>query len=311
VSLGLDNVSVVEAGVHPTINYRTGRAVLTARTTKEEVLVTSYQEARTAPRSGDHAAEQLRIGSLFAGIGGLELGLEWAGVGRTVYQVERDEYCQEVLAARWPGVPRWGDITELNFDELPACDILVGGFPCQGVSVANTTSRTGLHDPRSGLWSYMARAIEVGEPQWVVVENVAHGWRKWLPSVRRDLGRLGYKTLPVQLEARQCGLRHVRRRCFVLAHADGFKLRLNEQRSAPGRAQAVRHQGQAEPLDHGQPRGWPAEPGLLAGPNGLPRGLAGPTFRAIGNAVVPQCAQVIGYMIRELIEAGAAARRDV
>lgn len=273
--------------------------------------MTSSQEARIAPRSGDYdSGQKLRIGSLFSGIGGLELGLEWAGVGRTVYQVEQDEFCRERLAARWPGVPQWGDVTELNFDELPSCDVLVGGFPCQGVSVANTTSRTGLHDPRSGLWSYMAGAIEAQRPQWVVVENVAHGWRKWLPSVRRDLGGLGYETLPIQLEARQCGQRHVRRRLFVLAHADGFKLRLNEQRSAPGRSRAVRDQGQAEPLVSRQPRGWQTQPGLLAGAHGLSRGLAGPTFRAIGNAVVPQCAEVVGHVIRELIEAGAAARRD-
>ena len=258
-------------------------------------------------RSGASGSE-IRIGSLFAGIGGLELGLEAAGVGAVRWQCEIDAYAREALARNWPGVPCYEDVTQLDVTQLPEIDLLCGGFPCQGVSVANTTSRAGLHDPRSGLWRDMADVVEGTRPQWVVVENVAHGWRSWLPTVRSDLGQLGFSTLPIQLEARGVGRRHVRRRIFVLAHADGFQLRLDEQRRAAGRAHAVRDEGQEEPVVARGLGGRGAEPSLSVGAYGLRPGLAaGSVWRAIGNAVVPQCAEVIGHMIRELVDAGARA----
>jgi DNA (cytosine-5)-methyltransferase 1 len=286
-------------------------AVVVAR---KEIVMGIRQEAER-PRSGNGTSGLgLRIGSLFSGIGGLELGLEAAGVGRVVYQCEVDAYAREALARNWPGVALYEDVTKLVPGDLPRADVLCGGFPCQDLSVANTRARTGLHGARSGLWAHMARVVEGTRPQWVVVENVAHGWRKWLPSVRRELGQLGYSTLPVQLEAGPLlggRRRHVRRRVFVLAHADGFQLRLDQQRDPAGRAGPVRDQGQEEPVEPRPIGGWDAEPPLSVVAHGLRPGLAaGTVWRAIGNAVVPQCAEVIGYMIRELVEAGCVATTD-
>lgn len=271
--------------------------------------MTQSQEAGIRPRSGSGVG--LSIGSLFSGIGGLELGLEWAGLGRTVYQVERDPFCREQLERNFPGVPLWGDVEHVDPRKLPPADLVCGGFPCQDLSVAGVAgARAGLQGSRSGLWSHMARIVEGSRPEWVVVENVAHGWERWVPGVRRDLDRLGYATLPLPLEARTVGAPHERPRLFVLAHAHRFALRLVEQRLSGGRPGELREEGQEEPLVHGERPGWGAEPPPLAVAHGVPRGLGVHYYRAVGNAVVPQVAEVVGWVIRELIDAGAQATRN-
>ena len=245
------------------------------------------------------------IGSLFAGIGGIELGLEWSGVGRTVYQIERDEYCREQLARNWPDVPRWGAIEEVDPGSLPHADIICGGFPCQDISIANAKgnvsgARAGLRGARSGLWGHMARIVAAQRPEWVVVENMARGWKKWLPGVEHDLRRLGYETLPVPMEARWFGAPHVRSRLFLLAHADGLPLREHEQRMPGGRAEGLRDGREEVAMEHGERPGWEAQPRLSVVDDGIPHGLGGSVWGAIGNAAVPQCAEVVGWMIREI-----------
>ena len=98
----------------------------------------------------------LLYGSLFAGIGGFDLGFERAGL-RCGWQVEKDAFCQRVLEKHWPDVPRFGDIRDVGRKELPAVDVIIGGFPCQPFSQAG--QQRGTDDDRF-LWPEMLRVIE-------------------------------------------------------------------------------------------------------------------------------------------------------
>lgn len=257
------------------------------------------ESGSTQTRSGTYA-----IGSVFSGIGGLELGLEMAGVGHTVYQVERDEFCRRQLARNWPGVPQWDDITTVDPRQLPPADVLCGGIPCQETSVANargnvTGARAGLAGPRSGLWFHMARIVAAQRPRWVIVENVSRGWRKWLPGVERDLRLEGYATLPVPVAARMVGAPHVRERIYLLAYTDSEPVRQHEQRLPRRRPEGLPDWRQEVSLEHGGGEGPGAQPRFSVVDDGIPRGLGGPVWSAIGNSALPQCAEILGHMILE------------
>ena len=93
----------------------------------------------------------MTIGSLFAGIGGLELGLERAGCGETVWQVEQDAWCRRVLAAHWPLADRSViDVRAAGAHNLATGDVICGGVPCQDLSTAGR--KAGIDGQRSGLW---------------------------------------------------------------------------------------------------------------------------------------------------------------
>ena len=320
-----------------------------------------------------------RIGSLFSGVGGLELGLEWAGLGHTVWQVEQSEFCRDVLARHWPHAERFEDVREVGAAELVPVDLLCGGFPCTDVSSAGKGA--GLAGERSGLWFEFARIIEELQPEWVVIENVASGAKRWVDQVRSHLGELGYETLPVPLSASSVGAPHLRRRIFFIAYSQRHALRDGAEWLPRRRSSGICGQGEAEPVHDGKSRhpantdesrlegaverGRQARSGVIAQcdqqassdadgrrckgqrkpaqrgeqctrgsladgrgdpwsriastrgegtefrppmspvrdmDDGISPRLAREQLQALGNAVVPQCAEIIGWMIREIIE---------
>lgn len=230
-----------------------------------------------------------RIGSLFSGIGGLELGLERAGVGRVVWQCEIDTFARSVLARHWPDVTRFEDVRTLGTTiDVPAVDVLCGGFPCQDISHANVASRLGLAGAKSGLWHEYRRIVELVRPSFVVVENVA-AWRDWLPVVRLALHDLGYASLPLQLSAADVGAPHGRPRVFVVAYPYGdgkshvsIDAQVAIHRAFPGRSWWSSH---------------PAPMGVDDGPRGR---LDGRRLTALGNAVVPQVGEVVGCVLLKI-----------
>ena len=147
--------------------------------------------------------EKLTFGSLFAGIGGFDLGFERAGM-ECKWQVENDEYCKQVLERLWPNVKRWSDVR--TFDPRGTewgCDVICGGFPCQDISNAGT--REGLDGARSGLWFEFARIIRLLRPSYVVVENVAALLELGVGRILGDLAGIGFDATWEVLSA--CRLR--------------------------------------------------------------------------------------------------------
>lgn len=227
----------------------------------------------------------LSIGSVFAGIGGLELelGLEAAGIGRTVWQIERDAGCRDVLARHWPDAQRFGDVREVCAADLARVDLMCGGFPCQDISSASITKGEGLNGAKSSMYFQMERLIDDLRPTVVVLENSGRGWRSWVPVVRRRLWSRGYSSVPLRLRADRLGASHGRDRCFVVAytHRDGEPCKPFDDEVA--RLQAVRRTG------------WTAEHAPVDLDDGFSSRMA--DLRKLGNAVMPYMAEVVGRVI--------------
>jgi len=112
-----------------------------------------------------------KIGSLFTGVGGLDMAVEAVTGGRVAWHSEVDPAASKVLATHYPDIPNRGDITAIDWDAVEPVDILCGGFPCQDVSIAG--SKRGLDEgTRSGLWAHFALAINRLQPSLVIIENV-------------------------------------------------------------------------------------------------------------------------------------------
>ena len=159
----------------------------------------------------------LRIGSLFAGIGGLELGLqaglELEGVPcRVAFQVEQNDYCRAVLARHYPNALRFKDVREVNKGNLPPVDLICGGFPCQDISKAG--KRAGLDGDRSGLYFEMHRIVCELRPRLWVMENVPAITHRGLDVVLRTMAQAGYDARWGCLRVSYLGAPYQRERWF-------------------------------------------------------------------------------------------------
>jgi DNA (cytosine-5)-methyltransferase 1 len=164
--------------------------------------------------------------SLFAGIGGFDLGLERAGM-ICKGQVEINDYCRKILEKHWPNVPRWGDIRTINPAELPAIDLICGGYPCQPFSQAG--QRRGAADDRH-LWPEAFRIIKGLRPRWLLFENVPGHITLGLTEVLSDLESQGYQWGLRCIPACALDAPHKRQRLWILAHAERPERRTGEPR---------------------------------------------------------------------------------
>lgn len=231
-----------------------------------------------------------RVLSLFAGIGGFDLGLERTGGFKTVALCEFDKEAQATLRARFPGIPIYDDVRTLTGDRLRADGIfpnaIVGGFPCQDVSLAGA---------RSGLWSEFARLIgEVG-PDIVGVENVSALLGRGLGTVLGDLASLGYDAEWHCIPASYAGARQLRDRVWIVAYPQRDSVQ-----GRPTITAAWCAKSRAEQLAGlVQPCAWPTLSSARdrGTGHGIPRGIH--RNKQLGNAVVPQIPELIGRAILE------------
>lgn len=233
----------------------------------------------------------MRFLSLFSGIGGLDLGLERAGM-TCVGQVEIDPYCRAVLAKHWPNVPRHDDVTTRVYQEGEA-DVIAAGFPCQGVS--NAGLRAGLSDPRSGLWREVVRSLRLVRPIRAVLENVAALLGRGMGKVLGDLAEVGYDAEWDCLPACTVGAHHLRDRVFICA------IRSNTNGVGPSRWHAEPSGAWSEQQFTGLVQ-TETQLSIPAGSRGgVSDGLHNRVDRltGLGNAVVPQVAEVIGRAVME------------
>lgn len=275
------------------------------------------------------------FGSLFSGIGGIDLGFERAGMV-CKWQVEINEYCRRVLEKHWPTVRRWGDVATFppvadaagilrertgkecdgSLFQAWRVDLIAGGFPCQPVSVAGR--RQAERDPR-WLWPHFARIVRQLRPRYVFVENVpglllpGSGG----PGIFADLAQMGFDAEWATLPASAFGAPHLRERVFIVAYSQKEpclrKRRRNTTRQQGAKAKIGFKKPPAVAVSDGnspQARIFRAgrevaalpfpcwgtdQPGVARTSYGVPHRVD--RIEGLGNAVVPQVAEWIGRLI--------------
>jgi DNA (cytosine-5)-methyltransferase 1 len=158
-------------------------------------------------------------GSLFARIGGLDLGLERAGM-QCQWQVEIHRYANRVLQKRWPHVTRFHDVRECGKRNLHPVQLIAGGFPCTDISPAG--KRAGITGTHSRLWNDFARIVGELRPSFVLVENSADLLKRGMGTVLADLAGMGYDAEWRVLSAAQFGAPHLRKRVFIVAYTHRY-----------------------------------------------------------------------------------------
>lgn len=284
----------------------------------------------------------LTFGSLFAGIGGFDLGLERAGM-TCAWQVEREPYAVRVLEKHWPNVRRHDDVCTFppeggNWE----VDLICGGFPCQDISVAGKGA--GLAGERSGLWHEMHRIISEIRPRFVIVENVAALLSRGMETVLGELSEIGYDAEWHVIPAAAVGAPHRRDRVWIVAHAIGIADAMRGNGTScspevagrgcnaggsvshcgPGCSQKPRQStcdvadansdGKPDVPLNGKKRSskrpsgdwWETEPAVGRVVDGVPNRVD--RLRGLGNAVVPQIVELIGRAIIESTGGPAGCR---
>ncbi len=273
----------------------------------------------------------LKVLDLFSGIGGFSLGLERTGGFETVAFCEIDPFCQKVLKKHWPEVPIYNDVRTLDYDG--AVDVITGGYPCQPFSLAG--KRKGQDDDRH-LWPAMFNLIKKYRPSWVIGENVAGHINMGLDQVLADMESEDYATRAFVIPACAVDAQHRRDRLWIVGNTEKLhghvsngngknsKCEISEFRNTSrketvsdtnGGNGAMRKQsgkqtnGEEKEAGihdrtsrHGNiwdafPRTWAVEPNVGRVANGVPKRVD--RLRSLGNAVVPQIPEMIGYAILE------------
>ena len=248
----------------------------------------------------------IKLGSAFSGIGGFELGLHWAIEDlETVWQIEKDKYCQTILKKHWPKSRLYDDITTVKTKEMESVDVLCGGFPCQDLSVANPKGE-GLNGKRSGLFWELWRIVSDFREQnrqipIVLLENVPAITYRGLGTVLGALSQIGYNAEWFTIRASDFGAPHRRERWFCICYASNPIQKLSKEQSMYTKSVEKKRLFKCRDSQNAgkkRPNHWkkdPIESPICSVDDGVPNRLA--KLNALGNAIVPQCSKYIGQRL--------------
>lgn len=266
---------------------------------------------------------------LFAGIGGFSLAIDniYGKQNTKHIFIERDEFCQQVLKKHWPEAEYWGDINEFiantnsprfqteGSEQQTAgatreITLLTGGFPCQPFSQAGR--RKGTADDRY-LWPAMFESIRLIRPDWIIGENVA-GLITWnegmvLEQVCSDLEKEGYEVQPFIIPACAVNAPHRRDRVWIVANINSEGLQRDRQSGSQIERQfRLQNRERNEERRDCWRRNWlevatefcrmDARISYWVDGRGKKRDARSQRLKALGNAIVPQVAEMIIKQIK-------------
>lgn len=278
----------------------------------------------------------LTFGSLFAGIGGFDLGFEQAGF-KCKWQVEIDDFATKVLEHHWPDVERWGDVHSFPPDGTDRwkVDVITAGWPCQDLSYAGKGA--GIHGSRSGLFSECIRVARLLRPRALVMENVSAIKRRGMSNVLAALAIAGFDAEWRCIRASDSGAPHRRERMFIVAYRRGERLegvgkvgseaesvrrvcgeptrldRVSMLRGLPvcsplaftcSRLRVFCNRGKRwRDINYGPLFGsdvWPTFTGSIRMVDGIPNRMD--RLKSVGNAVVPKVAYDLATVLKSKLE---------
>lgn len=169
----------------------------------------------------------MRIVSLFSGIGGLDKGFSDAGF-EVVWANDFDKYAVETYKANYKNEIVCGDINSISLEDIPDCDAIIGGFPCQPFSMMG--EQKGFEDTRGTLFFRIAEIINYkiekgNKPRVIVLENVkalkTHDKGRTFETIKRILtSELGYTVYDEILNSADYGIPQTRNRTYIVCFAN-------------------------------------------------------------------------------------------
>jgi DNA (cytosine-5)-methyltransferase 1 len=256
---------------------------------------------------------KLTHGSLFTGLGGFDLGFQWASI-RTLWQVEQSEFCRTILERHFPDAKRYEDVRAVGARNLCRVDIISGGRPCQDLSLASLRG-AGLDGARSGLWREMHRICTELLPRWCIFENVPELRARGADTIATAMEDLGYSCTPIVVGAHALGAPHERDRIWLVCHLDetvGPGARSIGSLSMVEERELFKAQQEWRRVRRelgGTVDGRASYKKIRREFYGVSHGLDRLALAALGNAVVPHIPMLIGSFIRQYEAASQGGKR--
>jgi len=180
----------------------------------------------------------LKVLDLFSGIGGFSLGLESTGHFQTIAFCEKDQFCQKVLQKNFKNIPIEGDVRNVKGEKYKA-DVVVGGFPCQSISIAG--KQKGKEDDRF-LFPEMLRVIKEVKPRWIIGENVQNliniSNGTILKEIIEGLEAENFEVQCFSISASSQGAWHKRERIWIVANSNN-RLSIGENQEIQTRGNSI------------------------------------------------------------------------